>query len=435
MSFCLCGKKKLSGKLIKKVLSMETIILVVAISFGFYMAWNIGANDAANSMGTSVGSGALTLKQAVIAASFFSFIGAILLGGDVTNTIRKGMIDPAIFAHAPFSLVYGMLAALITTGLWLQLATYYGLPVSTTHSIVGAIIGIGFIVGGLDALNIKKILQIFASWVLSPVCGSLIAFIVFTFIKKKIIDTETPLLNVKTQAPYLVFTVFIILTLSLIYKGMKNLHLNIPFDKALVISTGAGILSFLTCVLLIKKIKDDQESVLEIEFNRMEKIFGHLQILTAFYVALAFGANDVANAIGPLAAIVSVIQTNTVAMKIEVPIWILALGGTGIAIGICTWGYKVIETTGKKITELTPSRGFSAEFGTATTVLACSLLGLPVSTTHTLVGSIIGVGVARGIATLNFQVVKNIVFSWIITLPLTAILSIIIYKILVLLFA
>jgi len=414
---------------------METIILVVAISFGFYMAWNIGANDAANSMGTSVGSGALTLKQAVIAASFFSFIGAILLGGDVTNTIRKGMIDPAIFLHAPFSLVYGMLAALIATGLWLQLATYYGLPVSTTHSIVGAIIGIGFIVGGLDALNIKKILQIFTSWVVSPLSGSLIAFIVFTFIKKKIIDTETPLQNVKTYAPYLVFTVFIILTLSLIYKGMKNLHLNIPFDKALVISTGAGILSFLTCILLIKKIKDDQESSLEKEFNSMEKIFGHLQVLTAIYVALAFGANDVANAIGPLAAIVSVIQTKTVAMKIEVPIWILALGGTGIAAGICTWGYKVIETTGKKITELTPSRGFSAEFGTATTVLACSLLGLPVSTTHTLVGSIIGVGIARGIATLNFQIVKNIVFSWIITLPLTAILSIIIYKILVLLFA
>ncbi|HJP17435.1 MAG TPA: inorganic phosphate transporter [Nitrospinota bacterium] len=413
---------------------METIILVVAVSFGFYMAWNIGANDAANSMGTSVGSGALTLKQAVIAASVFSFIGAVLLGGDVTNTIRKGMIDPGIFDHAPFSLVYGMLAALIATGLWLQLATYYALPVSTTHSIVGAIIGIGIIVGGFDALNIKKIMQIFASWVVSPVSGGLIAFIVFTFIKKKIIDTRTPLQNVKTHAPYLVFIVFIILTLSLIYKGMKNLHLNIPFEQALLISTGAGILSFLICILLIKKIKNDQKSGFEKEFQSMEKIFGHLQVLTALYVALAFGANDVANAIGPLAGIVSVIQTKTVAMKVGVPIWILALGGVGIAVGICTWGYKVIETTGKKITELTPSRGFSAEFGTATTVLTCSLLGLPVSTTHTLVGSIIGVGFARGIATLNFQVVKNIVLSWIVTLPLTAILSIIIYKILVLLF-
>ena len=413
---------------------METIILVVAVSFGFYMAWNIGANDAANSMGTSVGSGALTLKQAVIAASIFSFVGAVLLGGDVTNTIRKGMIDPGIFADTPFYLIYGMLAALFATGLWLQLATYYGLPVSTTHSIVGAILGIGFTVGGLDALNIKKILQIFASWVVSPVSGGLIAFIVFTYIKKKIIDTKTPLHNVKTQAPYLAFSVFVILTLSLIYKGMKNLHLNVPFDKALVISIGAGILSFFICNMLTKKIKGDEKNGFKKEFHRMEKIFGYLQILTALYVALAFGANDVANAIGPLAAIVSAIQTKTVAMKIGVPIWVLALGGIGIAVGICTWGYKVIETTGKRITELTPSRGFSAEFGTATTVLGCSLMGLPVSTTHTLVGSIIGVGIARGIATLNFQVVKNIVLSWIITLPLTAILSIIIFKILVLLF-
>ena len=413
---------------------METIILVVAVSFGFYMAWNIGANDAANSMGTSVGSGALTLKQAVIAASIFSFVGAVLLGGDVTNTIRKGMIDPGIFGDTPFYLIYGMLSALFATGLWLQLATYYGLPVSTTHSIVGAILGIGFTVGGLDALNIKKILQIFASWVVSPVSGGLIAFIVFTYIKKKIIDTKTPLHNVKTQAPYLAFSVFVILTLSLIYKGMKNLHLNVPFDKALVISIGAGILSFLICNMLTKKIKGDEKNGFEKEYHRMEKIFGYLQILTALYVALAFGANDVANAIGPLAAIVSAIQTKTVAMKIGVPIWVLALGGIGIAVGICTWGYKVIETTGKRITELTPSRGFSAEFGTATTVLGCSLMGLPVSTTHTLVGSIIGVGIARGIATLNFQVVKNIFLSWIITLPLTAILSIIIFKILVLLF-
>ncbi len=413
---------------------METIILVVAVSFGFYMAWNIGANDAANSMGTSVGSGALTLKQAVIAASIFSFVGAVLLGGDVTNTIRKGMIDPGIFGDTPFYLIYGMLSALFATGLWLQLATYYGLPVSTTHSIVGAILGIGFTVGGLDALNIKKILQIFASWVVSPVSGGLIAFIVFTYIKKKIIDTKTPLHNVKTQAPYLAFSVFVILTLSLIYKGMKNLHLNVPFDKALVISIGAGILSFFICNMLTKKIKGDEKNGFKKEFHRMEKIFGYLQILTALYVALAFGANDVANAIGPLAAIVSAIQTKTVAMKIGVPIWVLALGGIGIAVGICTWGYKVIETTGKRITELTPSRGFSAEFGTATTVLGCSLMGLPVSTTHTLVGSIIGVGIARGIATLNFQVVKNIFLSWIITLPLTAILSIIIFKILVLLF-
>jgi PiT family inorganic phosphate transporter len=300
---------------------------------------------------------------------------------------------------------------------------------------VGAIIGIGFIVGGLDALNIKKILQIFASWVISPLSGGLIAFIVFTLIKKNIIDTTIPYKKVRRYSPYMVFIVFVVLTLSVIYKGMKNLHIDVPFEKALLISIGVGIFSILMCNFMLRKTYEIQkESGFEREFQSMEKIFGHLQVLTALSVALAFGANDVANSIGPLAAIVSVIQTKTVEMKVGVPIWILALGGIGIAIGICTWGYKVIETTGKKITELTPSRGFSAEFGTATTVLGCSFLGLPVSTTHTLVGSIIGVGMARGIATLNFQVLKNIVLSWFITLPFTAILSIIIYKILVLLF-
>lgn len=412
-------------------MEMETIILGVAILFGFYMAWNIGANDVANSMGTSVGSGAFSLKHAVVAASIFNFAGAVLLGGNVTNTIRKGMINPDIFVNTPTLLVYGMLAALIATGLWLQLATYMALPVSTTHSIVGAVIGIGLIVGGIDALNWSKVFQIFASWLISPATGGLISFITFTFIKNKIIDTEFPLKNIKFYAPYLVFIVFTTLSLSLIYKGMKNLYLNIPFSKAFIISTGVGILSFLVCNILMKRIKEDQENNLDKEFHKMEKIFGYLQIMTACYVAFAHGANDVANSIGPLSAIVSVIQTKTVLMEVEVPFWVLALGGTGIAVGISTWGYKVMETIGKKITELTPSRGFSAEFGAATTVLICSRLGLPVSTTHTLVGSIIGVGMARGIASLNFKILKNIILSWFVTLPFTAILSIIIYKVLV----
>ena len=415
-------------------MTMEAIILVISIFFGFYMAWNIGANDVANSMGTSVGSGALSLKHAVIAASICNFAGAVLLGGNVTNTIRKGMINPDIFVHTPILLALGMLAALIATGLWLQLATYLTLPVSTTHSIVGAVIGIGLIVGGTDALNWGKVFQIFTSWVASPVTGGLISFITFTFIKGKIIDTQFPLKNIKFYAPFLVFAVFITLTLSLIYKGMKNLHLNIPFGKAFIISMGVGILSFLVCNILIARMRDDQGNNLDKEFHGMEKIFGYLQIMTAFYVAFAHGANDVANSIGPLSAIISIIQTKTVLMKVGVPFWVLALGGAGIAIGISTWGYKVMETVGKKITELTPSRGFSAEFGAATTVLVCSRLGLPISTTHTLVGSVIGVGMARGIASLNFQVVKNIILSWFITLPLTAILAIIIYKTLILLF-
>lgn len=415
-------------------MSIEAIILAVAVISAFYMAWNIGANDVANSMGTSVGSGALSLKHAVIAASIFNFAGAVLLGGNVTNTIRKGMIDPAIFIDTPFLLVYGMLAALIATGLWLQLATYYALPVSTTHSIVGAVIGIGIFVGGVDALNWGRISQIFVSWVVSPVTGGILAFLTFTLLKKKIIDTTSPLKNVKIYAPYMVFILISTLTLFLIYKGMKNIHLDISLDKAFLISSGAGALAFLICRVLVKRIKEDQRGNSDKEFQKMEKVFAYLQIMTAFYVAFAHGSNDVANAIAPLAAIVSVIQTNTVLMQVDVPLWILVLGGTGIAVGISTWGYKVMATIGKNITELTPSRGFSAEFGAATTILICTRLGLPISTTHTLVGAVIGVGLARGIASLNFRVVKNIVLSWLVTLPLTAVLSIIIFNILIVVF-
>ncbi len=413
-------------------MSSESLILIIAICVGLYMAWNIGANDVANSMGTSVGSKALTLRQAVIAASICNFAGAVLVGGHVTDTIKKGIIDITPFIDNPDLLMYGMLAALMAAGIWLQIATFTGLPVSTTHSIVGAVLGFGFIAGGAASINWSKVILIAVSWVVSPLMGGMISFVMFSFIKKKILYSRHPLKTAKKVSPYLVFLVAVILFFSLIYKGLKNIQLDLPLSLSLIISIIVGIIAAFTSKHLIGRI-DDSQRELHDELRMAENVFSYLQVITACFVAFAHGSNDVANSVGPLAAIVSITKTHMVLTKVETPIWILALGGVGIALGISTWGYKVIDTIGKKITEITPSRGFSAEFGTATTVLICSKLGLPISTTHTLVGSVIGVGLARGMVALNFNIIKSIISSWFITLPFTAILAIIIYKVLLLL--
>ena len=415
-------------------MDIYTIVGIITVLSGFYMAWTIGANDVANAMGTSVGSKALTLKQAVLVAAIFEFAGAVLVGSSVTNTIRKGMIDPSIFTHSPEVLMFGMLAALLAAAVWLQIATHWGLPVSTTHSIIGAVVGFALIAVGVSGINWGKVLQVVASWLVSPLMGGLIAWAMFVFIRNKILDSVHPLRAVKKYTPYLVFILFFILTLSMVYKGLKNLKLDLGVSQALEVSFAAGLVFSIISHLYIKHSESKLARKFTQELHLVESIFRKLQIVTACYMAFAHGANDVANSIGPVAAIFSIISSHAVSMKVEVPIWILVLGGAGIVIGLATWGYKVIETIGKKITEMTPSRGFSAEFGAATTVLVCSKMGLPISTTHTLVGSVIGVGMARGLASLNFKVVGSIAFSWIITLPVAGVLSIIFYKIFAALF-
>jgi PiT family inorganic phosphate transporter len=409
-------------------MTLPLTFLIAALVFGLYSAWNIGANDVANAMGTSVGSRALTLRRAVICAGIFEFLGAVLVGSHVTNTIRKGIIDPHIFTGNPELLAYGMLAALIASAIFLNLATFMGMPVSTTHAIVGAVVGFGAVEMGIHAIYWEKIFYIFLSWMISPLMGGIMAFFVFKFITYKILSSTTPYKKAATTSPYLAFAVIFILTLSIIYKGLRNLYLDVSLDSALAISFLLGTLAFLFAKNFFRgrrksKGKDD-------EYRRVEKIFSFLQVITACSVAFAHGANDVANAIGPLAVIISIAQTNTVMMQVQVPLFVLMLGGIGIVLGLATFGYRVIDTIGKKITEITPSRGFSAEFATATTVLICSKMGLPISTTHTLVGSVLGVGFARGIAVLNFGVIRNIIGSWLITIPSAAILTVIIFKIL-----
>jgi len=412
------------------MLGIETWVFWLATAACAYMAWNIGANDVANAMGTSVGSHAITMKQAVLLAAVFEFAGAFLVGGHVTNTVRKGIVSTEVFQGNPEIFVLGMLSALIAAGIWLNLATYLGLPVSTTHSIIGAIVGFGLVVGGFSAIHWGKLGSVVMSWVISPVCGGLMGWVTFTFIKRTVLTSWNPVRAARTVVPILIFPVAVILVLSMLYKGLKNLKLDVAFSQALVIALIVGVLAFFSMKLVLAvKLKNTPKSRAD-AFGQVEKIFAYLQIGTACYVAFAHGANDVANAIGPFAAVVAVFKSGDLAMKVPVPMWILALGGVGIIVGLGTWGYRVIETIGKKITSITPSRGFSAEFATATTVLVCSKLGLPVSTSHTLVGSVIGVGLARGMEALNLGVIRSIVNSWIITIPASAIVTILIYFIL-----
>jgi PiT family inorganic phosphate transporter len=467
-------------------MNVEMIVFALALLFGFYMAWSVGANDVANAMGTSVGSGALTLKRAVILAALLEFSGAFFVGSHVSETVRKGIVDTQSFNDQPMLLAYGMLAAMLAAAAWLQFASYYGWPISTTHSIVGAIIGFGVIVGGVSAVHWEKVGAIVSSWVISPLLSGTIAFFLFSFIRSKVFDSETPVLKAKQLTPYLVFFVFSILSLVMVFKGLKNLHLDLPLTQALFMAAGIGLVAAVVSHFLLKNIQEipdeaetlppswslciglgradknlkkalecssadlqpELEDILErvgrmkaevkqmtdsemevVSYQKVERIFVYLQILSAGFVAFAHGANDVANAIGPLAAVINIVKTGTVAMKSAVPTWVLALGGIGIIVGLATWGWRVIETVGKRITDLTPSRGFSAEFSAAVTIVLASKLGIPISTTHTLVGAVLGVGLARGVEALNLRTVRDIVISWVVTIPVGAALTILLFYI------
>ena len=406
----------------------DTVLLALATVLGFYMAANIGANDLANAMGTSVGSGALTMRKAVIASVIFNLSGAILAGGHVTNTIRKGMVDPSLLAGSPEKLLLGMFAALLAAGIWVHLATRFGLPVSTTHSIVGAVVGFGILAVGIHAVSWGKILAIVLSWVISPLAGAICSGAIYFFIQKTILNSRSPYPTTQAYAPWLLSLVFTVILLSMSFKGLKN----VPFYQALLVILPAAVLSGFGGKAVLSRLGGEGcRWIKGAEEEKVECVFGYLQIMTACYVAFAHGSNDVANAVGPMAAIYSVVKTKTVASQVEVPIWMLALGGAAIGGGLFMFGARVMATIGKNITEITPVRGFCAEFGAATTILVCSQLGLPVSTTHVLVGAVVGVGFMRGMGVLDLRVIRNIASSWLITLPFTLILSMIFYGALV----
>ncbi|OUS33179.1 phosphate permease ['Osedax' symbiont bacterium Rs2_46_30_T18] len=403
-------------------------IIILACLFGFFMAWGVGANDVANAMGTSVGSKALTLKQAIMIAIVFEFAGAYLAGGAVTATIRKGIIDPALLASTPELLIFGMMSALLAAAIWLLVATFYGWPVSTTHTIVGAIVGFAAIGISPDAVNWGKVAKIVASWVVSPVTAGFIAFFLFRTVQKLVLDTATPFANAQKYVPGYIFLVGFIISMVTFTKGLKHIGLDLSFGNSALISVGFAFVTMIIGKLMLNKIKEDKNADKDYHFSSVEKVFGVLMMFTACAMAFAHGSNDVANAVGPIAAIVGIVSAGgEVLQKTAMPSWILLLGGAGIVTGLVMYGHKVIATVGNNITELTPSRGFAATLAAATTVVVASGTGLPISTTHTLVGAVLGVGLARGLAALNLKVIGTIFVSWVVTLPAGAGLSILFF--------
>ena len=403
----------------------STTFLILAGVFGLFMAWGIGANDVANAMATSVGSKALTIKQAIIVAAIFEFAGAVLAGGQVTKTIRKGIVDADIMSGSPDLLLYGMLASLLAAGVWLLIASRNGWPVSTTHSIVGAIVGFAMVGIGMEAVKWDKIGFIVASWVISPALAGTMSFLIFRSVQKLILNRSEPLKQAKRYVPVYIFLTGFMISLVTMVKGLKHVGLEISTGESYLYAVMAGLVIMGIGQYFISKIEIDPKADRNFHYANVEKVFGVLMIVTACAMAFAHGSNDVANAIGPVAAVVSIVGSGgEVAAKSTLPIWVLMLGGVGIVLGLMMYGRKVIATVGKQITELTPSRGFAAELAAATTVVVASGTGIPVSTTHVLVGAVLGVGLARGMAALNLGVIRNIFMSWIITLPAGALLSI-----------
>jgi PiT family inorganic phosphate transporter len=407
-----------------------TILLILAIAFGVFMAWGVGANDVANAMGTSVGAKAITIKQAIIIAMVFEFAGAYLAGGEVTSTIRKGILDPGIMAGSPELLVYGMMAALLAAGTWLLIASAFGWPVSTTHSIVGAIVGFAAVGIGVDAVQWKAVGSIVSSWVVSPVMAGTLSFVVYMSVKRFIFSADDPFMAAKRYVPIYMFLMGYVVGMVTLLKGLKHVGLDLSIEESMFYAVGVAAVITVIGVVVLSRVKrvirSEQHDLISVE-----KVFGVLMLFTACAMAFAHGSNDVANAVGPLAAVVSTVQSGgIIGAKAALPWWVLAIGGAGIVVGLATYGWRVIQTIGRKITELTPSRGFAAELAAASTVVLASATGLPISTTHTLVGAVLGVGLARGVEALNLRTVGAIIASWVVTLPAGAGLAIIFFYIL-----
>ena len=407
--------------------------LILAVVLGLYMAFSIGANDVANAMGTSVGSKALTIKQAILIAAVLEFLGAFLVGGQVTKTVRGGILDPVVSASAPELIVYGMLASLMAAGTWLVVASRLGWPVSTTHSIVGAIAGFGMVAFGTSVVQWEQLIQIVASWIVSPLLSGALAYLIYSAIKWTILRHPDPVRKTKKWAPLYIFFVVVVIALVTLFKGLKNIDLDLTLMESLLWSSILGIFAVIAGYFLLGMIGNRSESDTtdtpsgDAQMAIVEKMFGVLQIMSACAVAFAHGSNDVANAIGPLAAVVNISQSGVVNPESAVPAWLLLVGGIGIVIGLATMGYRVMATIGTKITELTPTRGYSAEFAAALTIVLASRLGLPISTTQTLVGGVMGVGLAQGVKALDLSILGRIAASWIVTVPVGALLAIVFF--------
>ena len=418
---------------------METIVIGITAFLGLYMAWNIGANDVANSMADAVGSRALSVRNAVILAGICEFAGAVLVGAPVTDTVRKGIVSPDSFLALPditpeqaaALFVIGMTSALLSAAIWLNVSSFMGLPVSTTHSIVGSVAGFGIAAAGWSSVQWGKMTQIVLSWFISPIVGGIMAFMVFKFISRAILGQDRPARAAVKYAPFLVSAVTATVVLATIYKGLKHVIGNISWltpQVSIYVTVALSVLSwFVSRWWLGRQLAGKDELSVDEQLELVERVFVPLVIITSCSVAFAHGANDVANSVGPLAAVVRVLQTGEVAQKVGVPFWVLVLGGSGIVLGLATFGYRVMYTVGMKITEITPSRGVAADLSATATVLLCTRLKLPISTTHTLVGAILGIGLARGLTGINRDVTKRIFGAWFITVPAAALLCVFLF--------
>ncbi|MBN2479659.1 MAG: inorganic phosphate transporter [Parachlamydiales bacterium] len=466
------------------------ILEYLTLLIGFYMAWNIGANDVANAISTSVGSKALHLKKAIIIAAILEFLGAFLLGGKVSQTIQSGIVNPQVFEHNYLIFIYGMIASLLATGIWLNIASYFKLPVSTTHAIVGAVLGFGAIIGGMHAVHWSLVGSIAISWIITPFLSGLISYFVFSLLQKKILYALSPIDATKKYIPLLVFFSIFVFSFSLISTKLTEIQLRFNTLYSFLISIFIAAIFSTVSYFLVKRIKitsctvvyhhpnqlislekakmhlertrlnskgdtfDRTSKLLEdvgdmldeiksktifseesSEYYQVEKSFGYLQVVSLCLVAFAHGSNDVANAIGPVAAVIQTIFSKSVIFSTNISPWILFLGGAGIVAGLATWGWRVVETIGHKITVLTPTRGFSAEFAAATTILLASKFGMPISTTHALVGAVLGVGLAKGLSALNLKTLRDVVLSWVVTIPICAIFTILTFYIIKLIFS
>jgi PiT family inorganic phosphate transporter len=390
------------------------LIIGGASAIAFYMAWSIGANDVANSMSTAVGAKAITHRQAVIIAGVLVFLGAVLVGPHVAQTIKSGIIN--VESIQPNILLIGFISSLLAAAIWATLSTWKEMPISTTHSIIGALMGFGIIAGGVSSVNWLKIGSVAASWVLSPVFGCIIAFFVFKIIVRLIFAKEEPVSSAKIIGPIIIGMTGFLVSASLLFKTSISKNYNISDLQGILISFLVALIIGVIGIILLRKVQAKKTE----DYLTVENIFRKLQVGTSCYVAFSIGANDVANAIGPVAGIIPLAENGALSTEASIPFGLLALGGVGIAFGALTWGKRVMRTVGERITNLTNTRGFSVDFGAATTVLVASRLGMPISTSHTVVGAVIGVGLARGLEAVDLSVIKKIVLSWLLTLPIAA---------------
>jgi len=405
------------------------ILIIITVVGGLYMAWNIGANDVANAFGASVGSGALTLRRAILLAAVFEFLGAFLVGAPVAQTISGGIVPLTAFAFNPKVLALGMLAALLGAAVWLNVATCLGQPVSTTHAIIGAVIGFAAVAVGPQFVQWLKLGKIAASWVISPLAGGVLAYAIYRWgVRRYVLQNRHPVFMAISLMPMAMGGLVAIIAFSIVYKGLPGLRLDLPLHAAAAVALALGLTVGLILRRVTRRRRRRHHIRRRLRYQFVERWFGYMQVCTACYMSFAHGANDVANAIGPFSTVIQVLTGGgTLPEKVEIPPWVLAFGGVGIVLGLATYGYKVIEAIGKKITEITPTRGFSADFATATTVLVFSKLGMPISTTFVIVGAVMGVGLARGFAAIDLRVIRRIFTSWVVTIPASAVLGVLAY--------